>query len=124
MKHFIPVIVWAIVILILSVTPSEELPQTDIKFADKWAHFLVYGLLSFLLLRNSQKYLQKEQVGFKTWSVLFLLAASYGILIEFIQHYLIPSRFGEWQDALANTIGVLFGLILGKFRYRKLRSFF
>lgn len=119
MRSFIPVILWALIILGLSITPSSELPDPNIRFADKWAHFLVYGILSFLLIKNSKKYLQTAQISFRLWSVLFLLSTSYGIIIEVIQHYLIPSRFGEWQDALANCVGALLGMVIGQIRFKQ-----
>ena len=33
-------------------------------------------------------------------------------VIEVIQANLVPGRFGEWQDGLANTLGVLIGVLL------------
>ena len=36
----------------------------------------------------------------------------YGTVIEVIQARLVPGRYGEWQDGLANALGVLIALLL------------
>ena len=45
------------------------------------------------------------------WSSAFF-HIFYGTVIEVIQANLVPGRFGEWQDGLANTLGVLIGVLL------------
>jgi VanZ family protein len=36
----------------------------------------------------------------------------YGTIIEIIQESIVPGRYGEWQDGLANALGVLIAVLL------------
>jgi VanZ family protein len=40
-----------------------------------------------------------------------LLLIAHGVLIEVLQ-YFTGYRFGDWQDAMADGVGVLVGLVL------------
>ena len=50
MKRYSRSITLLLVITALSLYPSTELPETDMAFADKWAHWLMYGALTVVLL--------------------------------------------------------------------------
>jgi len=88
---------WAIVIFLLSVAPSEQLPDIDWAAApDKWAHALVYGILAMLIYCST---------GHK-WAAPGLSTA-YGIIMEVVQYAFFPGRYFEIWDALANFIGAI-----------------
>jgi len=95
------------VLTYLSLTPisAEKLPQ--IPFFDKIAHLGFYFLVTFLFFLSWSRFsfffsgTKRVLIG----GVLFHVF--YGMIIEIIQAYLIPGRYGEWEDALANTLGVL-----------------
>jgi VanZ family protein len=91
--------------------PAPDLPDIDVPMADKWAHFLVFGGLYFLwasALRNSRVLSQ---------SLLLIFALlSYGIIIEVIQEYFYVSRTGDLMDVVANSVGILLGLIAFNFK--------
>ena len=38
-----------LLIAALSLMPAQEFPQTDIQFADKWAHWVMYGFLTLVM---------------------------------------------------------------------------
>ncbi len=40
-----------------------------------------------------------------------IIVILWGILIEFLQQIFIPGRYGDFFDALANTLGGIFGMI-------------
>ena len=115
MKAFIPAIIWATVILILSGAPSQNLPQINLGSlfeADKIAHFGVYFILSSCLLWAFFKQ--------KRWSGQFiflaiLISSSYGILMELAQYLIFPGRYFEFFDIVANIIGSIGSLIFLKF---------
>jgi VanZ family protein len=114
MKYYVPALLWALTILVLSITPAHQLPETDFRLADKLAHLAVYFLLSVLLWYAVMRNGHYTARLFITFSLLFGLGLFYGIAIELAQAYLIPSRFGEVEDAVANGLGSFFGLIVGK----------
>ena len=84
----------------LSITPTDTLIVGN----DKISHFIAYsvlmtnvGLLTYL---NKKRFLAGA-----------LLSIAYGAIIEVIQHY-VPGRFMSGYDILANTTGVLLGVII------------
>jgi VanZ family protein len=73
-------------------------------YADKIVHFFLYFFLVTIYLLAFPKYIQKK-------ILLVIFAVLLGIFIEFLQHYLIPTRCGDIYDALANTLGSVIGLL-------------
>ncbi len=116
MKGFIPAICCAIVILILSSKAGINLPESwlDLIAMDKLGHAVVYGALTFLLLRGFKK---EEMIGFAGNSHLSALIISivYGIAMELMQYLFFPGRFFEVYDIIANIIGSLLGLYIFKY---------
>ena len=116
-------------IAVLSLMPAQEFPQTDIKFADKWAHWVMYGFLTLVMgidyvLRDEYLRLTKSNLnarwqryknkGSAFWQflVIFIVASVYGGLMELGQAYLTTSRHGDWLDVFANSFGALCAFIL------------
>ncbi|MDA1144864.1 MAG: VanZ family protein [Bacteroidetes bacterium] len=94
----------------LSFTPIAAKSLPPIPYFDKLAHtgfyLLLQGLFSLALFFEKQASFQKL-VGTSAFFHIF-----YGTVIEAIQACFVPGRFGEWQDGLANTLGVLIGVLL------------
>ena len=82
-------------------------PKTDVGFSniDKMYHLFAYFTLSLFWLFSFYK-----KSSLKYFIVLACLI--YGILIEVIQHTLTTYRTGDYKDAIANTLGSIFGLIV------------
>lgn len=118
-----------VLIAALSLMPAQEFPQTDIQFADKWAHWVMYGFLTLVMgiecvLRD--EYLRKKastsglheqahkSTGTAIWQFLFIaiIASVYGGLMELGQAYLTTSRHGDWLDVYANSFGALCAVII------------
>jgi VanZ family protein len=95
-----------LVVTILSLAPAT----LDVGGSDKLGHFLAYAMLSVgfsLIVR------QRETL----WWILFGLI-SFGILMEYLQG-LTGYRYADPEDALANSAGVIFGLL---FHFSPLRA--
>ena len=118
-----------LLIAVLSLMPAQEFPQTDIKFADKWAHWVMYGFLTlvmgidyvlrdeYLSTKPSASSAQRQRYknkGAAIWQLLVIaiIASIYGGLMELGQAYLTTSRHGDWLDVLANSFGALCALVL------------
>ncbi|MEJ6588182.1 MAG: VanZ family protein [Crocinitomicaceae bacterium] len=86
---------------VLSLMP----PRSNIELGDhdKINHFIAYLVLSFNWSLINMK-------GTLFWKGLCACIA-YGLLLEFLQGF-VPGRDPSWADALANTGGVLIGLVL------------
>ena len=128
-RHHIFSLLTLLLIAVLSLMPAQEFPQTDIQFADKWAHWVMYGFLTLVMgidyvLRgeylSTKPYISWHQrlahknKGTAIWQflVIAIIASVYGGLMELGQAYLTTSRHGDWLDVLANSFGALCALVL------------
>lgn len=110
MKRYTLSILLLLVITALSLYPSTEFPETDMAFADKWAHWLMYGTLSFVLLWDYSRNRERRAARQELWLTLFSML--WGGLMELAQVYLTTTRSGEWLDFVANCFGAICGLLL------------
>lgn len=117
---YLPSIVLAIAIAVLSLMPAKEFPQVDVPFADKWVHWVMYGVLAAVLIWDCRKGLKglkgsKGLEGSRWFNaprvrsiVAAMVAASlYGGLMEILQATATTTRSGDWLDFLADTFGAL-----------------
>lgn len=84
-----------------------KLPHVEAHVAnsDKWGHSFAYFTLSLCWLLTFYNYPKKK----------FLIVACcfiYGIIIEVLQSILTNHRTGDFEDGIANTIGILLGLVI------------
>ena len=88
-----------LIIFVLCTMPSEQLPKGN----DKTAHFVVFVGWAFCW-----------QFAFKNYSKTLIFGILYGIFIEFWQGSLPKSfhRGFDWYDSLADSIGVIIGLVM------------
>ena len=92
-----------VVINALALSPAPYLPPLEIfDWWDKAQHAIAFGTLAVLAVL-AYPGVSKVRIG--------LLLIAHGVLIEVLQ-YLTGYRFGDWQDALADGVGVLVGLAL------------
>jgi len=88
------------VITTLSLWPLGKLPS--VPGTDKAHHLIAYAVLMFpTALRKPNK-----------WILFGLLFIAYSGAIELLQPYV--NRYGEWLDMVANTTGVVCGLIIAE----------
>ena len=112
LKFWKPVML-ALLILYGSVTSGSNLNKVNIfqiNNIDKFIHLSFYFLLSVSfqssLLRNTLIN-KKEQI-----LITLVLVISYGLIMEVFQFYFASDRSAELFDALANTLGCIFGILL------------
>lgn len=94
---------------ILALLPQDMAP-TIAELSDKTLHFLAFGVLTVLLNLSYRIYWWK--------SSLYMLF--YAIFIEFSQ-YFTPNRCVEFLDVVADSIGIVIGLIIYA-AYKKLEA--
>lgn len=115
MKPFLPVIIWALVILGLSISPGIQLPETIVA-PDKLGHLIAYGVLSWLLIRALAK---NKSLSSKNAILAVLAVTVYGIALEFVQWAFFPNRYFEVWDMVANATGAVLSYLAFTFYFTK-----
>lgn len=120
MKYFIYPFLWALIILALCATPGKDIPHItwlEVLAFDKWVHASVFFMLAILIVR-AMKYTW-SRVEHKTAIIAACsFAIPYGGLLEIMQGTLFTDRSADLLDFIANTFGVIVGVLL----YRKLAA--
>jgi len=104
---------WTLLILIVCLTPSVEIPRVDIPLIDKWTHVVLFGIFSFLWLCARPTLTAK-------WGVsLLLVSVAFGAAVELLQGTLtFLGRSAEFMDAVADGLGGIVGIaVFGLFAY-------
>ncbi len=118
-------IAWTITITVISLISLKGVAEFSFSYADKLAHGFVYfvfviGWFFSFSKGITTKFFQKNPI---IASAIF--AILYGICIEIMQETLVSNRQGDWQDAVANSIGTILAVILIKYivlNSRKLKT--
>ena len=103
--RFLKIFFWAsfMGINVLALTPAPYLPPLEIfNWWDKAQHAIAFAALAVLAVLAYPEGLKRR---------IALLLIGQGVLIEVLQ-YFGGYRYGDWQDALADGVGVLLGLSL------------
>ena len=101
--RFLKVLFWMsfVAINILALSPAPYLPPLEIfNWWDKAQHAIAFATLAVMAVLAYPEALMRR--------IAFLLIVL-GVLIEVLQ-YFSGYRYGDWQDALADGVGVLLGL--------------
>ena len=104
-----PSLIWCLIIFVGSIFPSSNIQGVEI--SDKLIHFVFYAVFSFFLFLLSHNVNFGLNTLIKKWTFVITIGTLLGLIIEWIQYDLIPSRSGEWLDLLANSIGLITMLI-------------
>jgi VanZ family protein len=105
-RPWIPALVWAAIIFVLSSLPGSAYPKTNLINADKLVHVALYGLLGGLCARGFVR-----GTGRGAWAALglaALLSALYGVTDELHQAF-VPGRNSDWRDVVADAAGSVLG---------------
>jgi VanZ family protein len=103
-------ILWSIVIVVCSIVPSNNLPDSSLPYVDKLVHFMLYFIFALFLMSGfSRQYDnspgKKSGRRGKFYLYSFTIAITLGILLEFIQEK--TGRSKEFSDMIANALGAL-----------------
>lgn len=113
LKHFsvkrarIFAVLWTVIIIILCLIPSKDFPEVPVPFIDKWTHFTLFAVFSFLWLA-SVKGLNSRIIFIVLLAAIFL-----GWIVEVIQGQLvILGRSQDNMDTLADSVGGVIGIFI------------
>ena len=111
LSNFKKALFWACFLALnaLALSPAPYLPPGLFDWWDKAQHAIGFGTLTVLAVLAYPD-VSKLRIG--------LMLVALGVLIEVLQ-YFSGYRYGDWQDALADGVGVLLGLGLGVWLMRE-----
>ncbi len=102
MKHYVLSFLTCIVIAVLSLFPVNELHLENLTLGDKWAHALMYGGLTAVMIFDRN--FKRPNFSLPLWLVAFPVL--YGGIMELLQAYCTNgNRSGDWLDLIADTLG-------------------
>lgn len=96
-------LLYTIALAILSLLSSDDLPDVEFEYADKFAHTMAYALLCLLWYTVLKSFKFSKAI-----LVASAIAIIYGIILEVLQGTLTEGRTLDLYDVLANCIGVGF----------------
>lgn len=106
------ILIWTIIILALTLAPSESIPEYKLFDFDKLGHLVVFGGWTFLtgvfILINMKR------IKGRMWKVA-VLGILFGTGIEIVQYIAPINRSASVADAVANTVGCILAWILLKY---------
>ena len=112
----IRVILWCIVILVLMGIPGTYIPKgnsfLNLLSPDKIIHLLLFAVFSILLmdaLRQSERLLQQKYL---LNYIIISFGIVFGILTELLQYSVFIGRNGNVYDTIADSVGVVLGVVL------------
>lgn len=106
---------WALIIIILSVMPTNELNSqmlSIVPYEDKILHFVFYGIFSFLLIRALLIYYKNSRPSWLLALATFIIIFLFGMTLEIIQDKFTSYRQGDVLDMVFNLGGCLFAILL------------
>lgn len=122
-RYHIPWVLWTLIILVLSITPGDQLPDLTLDWIspDTLAHLIMYTILSwFLLLGFGIREKKMNRSDIRVYRGVIIAGIFLGTLIEIAQGTLIYRRHFDVADIVANLFGTIFGSITFKWTARKI----
>ena len=114
LRYNIFTIAWALLILVLTLTPGHSMPDLsiwDLLSFDRFAHLFVFCVLVFLMTIGFTKQYTFLFLRFNAAKLSFLFSFSFSLFIELLQG-VIPGRSAELYDVIANSTGCLTGTLI------------
>lgn len=105
--RWLPPLLWAALILILTSIPGSLIPASPFRNFDKLVHLTVYAVLGWLTVRA---WADGARVTAATLVVIALVSC-FGALDEWHQQF-IPQRSMDILDWAADTTGAIIGVIV------------
>lgn len=111
LKYLAPALCWGLFILIGTVLPGSDVPRVLRNMNDKIIHATIYFVAFTLIYLAFIRYSFVNPISREFVWFIVLVCIAFGGMLELVQHYVVPSRTGDWMDFLANTCGSLIGVL-------------
>jgi hypothetical protein len=116
LKRTIWLVLWTIVILIIVGIPGSYIPKTNsflnLLSPDKIVHLLMFGPFAFFLKHLFQVISTKSILYIHSSKAVILFGIVFGISTELLQYYIFIGRNGNVYDAIADSVGIILGVLL------------
>jgi len=120
-KKFLPGIAWFFIIVYLTCTPASKLPQigwlASIPQFDKMVHVGLFAVLTFLFCWPLSKSSIDRNQRLQYFIKIAVAASIWGLTIEFIQKFWIPSRSFDLWDWAADSAGALIAFFYCRWKF-------
>lgn len=110
-KHLQFSILLLFVILILTLIPSSEVPNSSGLELDKVIHFILFLSFSFSLVIGLLKQYYIKIMNRYALQFSVIISLFFSILTEVLQYFMHVGRIFDWSDIFANICGVLVAII-------------
>lgn len=98
---------WTLLIFFLCLIPGRDIPHVKVPLVDKWVHFILFGIFSFLWL------LSLVHTNLTRLFIVFIAAIGTGWMVEELQGLLVSlGRSKDKMDIVADGVGGLLGVLL------------
>jgi len=114
LRYNIFTIAWALLILGLTLTPGDAMPDLsiwDLLSFDSFAHLFVFSVLVLLMSVGLTKQYSYLFLRFNALKLSFLISLGLSFLIELLQ-YFIPGRSSDIIDLISDGTGCLVGTLV------------
>lgn len=114
---FLPALLWACAIAVLSTVSGFRLPDVAVVALapDKLAHFSVYAIWALLLFWGFSRGNMRAMLNLRVSFAIILGGFLYGVAMEWMQAKWFPDRSFELADMIANGAGFISGWIASPF---------
>jgi len=117
---YVPLTIYWLILLTATSIPVEKLPSIGIN--DKINHFIAYFVLS-VLVNLTLIYQRKSRLLFEKALVATIVICLFYGAVDELHQMLVPGRFAETLDWIADALGTFTGIsifyfLLNKLKYR------
>ena len=106
-------LLWAVAILVLTLMPGNDVPKwpwAEIIHLDKIVHFVLFGVLAWLLAGVFRFRLLMKEV--RAISIAILVTVMYGGAIELLQGWMGMGRSADVWDLLVDALGAAVAVLM------------
>ncbi len=115
-KYVLPALFYASLIFFLSSLPSSAIPNLGISFGDLIIHFFEYSVFGYFIALAIMQ--SPDKINWKNLLMVFFIGSFYAVSDEYHQSF-TEGRFSEVSDVLADSAGVILGLVVFVIRAKR-----
>jgi len=115
---YVPLTIYWLVLFTATTIPVERLPSVG--FSDKINHFLAYFVLA-VLVYLTLIYQRKSKYLFDKAAIATIVIGLFYGAVDELHQMLVPGRFAETWDWVADALGTLAGVAVISFLINKLK---
>jgi VanZ family protein len=123
--HFVPVLVWSVIMFLLFGIPGKSMPELDVWAYfpfDKFAHITVFAIFTFLLAIALKKQYGNGKIRYHGVKIALLCGVSYAVIMEVMQQIFFSGRNFDVYDIVANITGSVIGILIFMYIYKGIVS--